>query len=400
MRRLGEIVLEFSRRGAWATLGFAGIGHYAEARLGLPATVLADRVAGPRRLARFPLLRDAYDRGLLGLDACSSSCARSVAGPSGRRGTRLARSRPRGHRQAAARRGAGARAARSRLTPEATDGSLHPTAWRRGWSLHPDCLVAADGELPEIVLSSQAVEHQRMRNRSRTVESPRPPRTAASPLRRHLGRLAAPRSRRRAPPRAAGRTAGARTRPGRFPSATPAGVAGRRPARRSRDRPARPNRTSRQRPVGSRVPDEPALPSVLAARMFSVRARRAPAWVGLLALLEEAALAWDDPRAFPERAADPIYRRDASAARLPAAPRARRSKSTTSSSARAAAATTPPTASRSAPPTTPRSTNTARWPSPERRRWGSHGHGSGAGSRRYRCERRLSETRSSKSAPG
>ncbi len=57
-------------------------------------------------------------------------------------------------------------------------------------------------------------------------------------------------------------------------------------------------------------PDDAALPSVRAARMFSVRARRAPAWVGLLALLEEAAFAWDDPRAFPERAADPIYRRD------------------------------------------------------------------------------------------
>jgi hypothetical protein len=57
-------------------------------------------------------------------------------------------------------------------------------------------------------------------------------------------------------------------------------------------------------------PDEAALPSLRAARMFSVRARRVPAWVGLLALLEEAACAWDDPRACPQRAADPIYRRD------------------------------------------------------------------------------------------
>ena len=44
--------------------------------------------------------------------------------------------------------------------------------------------------------------------------------------------------------------------------------------------------------------------------MFSVRARRVPAWVGLLALLEDAAFAWDDPRACPRRPADRIYRRD------------------------------------------------------------------------------------------
>ncbi len=54
----------------------------------------------------------------------------------------------------------------------------------------------------------------------------------------------------------------------------------------------------------------PALPSVLAARTFSVRARRVPSWVGLLALLEDAAIAWDDPRALPRRRGDAVFRRD------------------------------------------------------------------------------------------
>jgi hypothetical protein len=55
-------------------------------------------------------------------------------------------------------------------------------------------------------------------------------------------------------------------------------------------------------------PEAASLPSVVAARTFSVRARRVPAWVGLLALIEEFALAWDPPRA--GRALDPVLVRD------------------------------------------------------------------------------------------
>ena len=55
-------------------------------------------------------------------------------------------------------------------------------------------------------------------------------------------------------------------------------------------------------------PGAPA--SVLAARTFSVRCRRAPAWVGLLALIEDYARTWDDPANAPRRAADVIYKRD------------------------------------------------------------------------------------------
>ena len=76
-------------------------------------------------------------------------------------------------------------------------------------------------------------------------------------------------------------------------------------------------------------PDPHAAPSVIAARTFSVRSRRLPAWVGLLALLEDFVLTWDPVRegartgattgdparesptrvspAAPKRHGDPVY---------------------------------------------------------------------------------------------
>jgi hypothetical protein len=53
-----------------------------------------------------------------------------------------------------------------------------------------------------------------------------------------------------------------------------------------------------------------ALPSWRAARTFSIRCRRVPVWVGLLAMLEDYVRTWDDPEGIPRRAADRIYSRD------------------------------------------------------------------------------------------
>jgi len=44
--------------------------------------------------------------------------------------------------------------------------------------------------------------------------------------------------------------------------------------------------------------------------MFSIRCRRSPAWVGLLAMLEEFAQTWDDPAPAPVRPGDAVYIRD------------------------------------------------------------------------------------------
>ena len=52
------------------------------------------------------------------------------------------------------------------------------------------------------------------------------------------------------------------------------------------------------------------LPSAWVARIAFVRGRRAPLWVGLLAILEDFALTWDTDAAAPERRDDSIFVRD------------------------------------------------------------------------------------------
>ena len=64
--RLGRLLAEMAERGAWARLRFAGVGHYAEERLGLARTTAEDRVRAARALRRFPLLRAAYASGRIG----------------------------------------------------------------------------------------------------------------------------------------------------------------------------------------------------------------------------------------------------------------------------------------------------------------------------------------------
>jgi hypothetical protein len=54
----------------------------------------------------------------------------------------------------------------------------------------------------------------------------------------------------------------------------------------------------------------PASSALEAARMFSSRRLPIPAWVGLLALLEDFVETWDDPRAHPVRRSDTVYVRD------------------------------------------------------------------------------------------
>jgi hypothetical protein len=58
-------------------------------------------------------------------------------------------------------------------------------------------------------------------------------------------------------------------------------------------------------------PDTAARPSLLAARGFFVRCRRAPAWIGLLAMIENFVVTWDDPDLLPDRGPRRrIYERD------------------------------------------------------------------------------------------
>jgi hypothetical protein len=66
------------------------------------------------------------------------------------------------------------------------------------------------------------------------------------------------------------------------------------------------------------VPDAPELPpSLRAAETFSKSLPGVPRWVGLLAMLEDYADAWDDPAGMPRRAEDRVYVRDGWRCRTP-----------------------------------------------------------------------------------
>ncbi|MFN7965298.1 MAG: HNH endonuclease signature motif containing protein [Acidobacteriota bacterium] len=67
-RTLALLLIEMSDSGALRELGFASIGAYAESRLGLPRTTIEDRVRAARALAKRPVLRRAYLHAGIGLE--------------------------------------------------------------------------------------------------------------------------------------------------------------------------------------------------------------------------------------------------------------------------------------------------------------------------------------------
>jgi hypothetical protein len=70
-RHLGTLLAAMGQAGAWLRLHFAGVGHYAEQRLGLSRTQAQTRARVARRLHDRPVLRRAYDSGALGIEATS-----------------------------------------------------------------------------------------------------------------------------------------------------------------------------------------------------------------------------------------------------------------------------------------------------------------------------------------
>jgi hypothetical protein len=67
--RLGDLLREMCHMGAWKRLGFADVGHYAERRLALSRTAAEDRVWVSRAVREHALIRMAYERGELGWEA-------------------------------------------------------------------------------------------------------------------------------------------------------------------------------------------------------------------------------------------------------------------------------------------------------------------------------------------
>lgn len=262
LRRLGEVVAELDAHGAWATLPFAGIGDYAERRLGRGGTTVEDRVRAARALARRPLLRAAYDAGRVPLEAALLAV---------------------------------------RAMGRVNDGPGRPG---------PGDACEYEREWVDRALESTV---KRMRDELRIVRQ----RLHAAPSVgcRPTTDAEWSAARRREPglARRAVLTAGllAVEAPGAdvFQRLTlPESLAQR---LRAAIDDARRGLTglAESVPWDAPWPHAASLPSVLAARSFTVRARRVPAWVGFLALLEHAACTWDDPRGVPRRPADDVYRR-------------------------------------------------------------------------------------------
>src|SRR5882724_1618447 len=67
--RLGRLLATMGEERAWTRLRFAGVGHYAEERLGLSRTAAQSRARAAHLLGRFPRVREAYEAGTLGLEA-------------------------------------------------------------------------------------------------------------------------------------------------------------------------------------------------------------------------------------------------------------------------------------------------------------------------------------------
>ena len=255
-RRLAQLLADMAEQNAWARLRFDGVGHYAEQRLGMSRSAAQDRVRAHRGLARLPVVRAAYMRGDIGLDAALV----------------LVRILERG---------------------ECADGQAQQ-AWVSR-ARHAS--------------SKRLHDEERLMGRLRAIGSrDMPPDDGAwqRSLRRERGtarrRIAAFGGRALEDP--VGDTFFRLRLPRDLASAFLSCVESTR---------ARLARVVEQVPWDQPWPDEldgsvPA--SLRCARMFSIRCRRAPAWVGLLAMLEEFAQTWDDPAMSPDRSGDAVYIRD------------------------------------------------------------------------------------------
>jgi hypothetical protein len=275
--RLAKVLADLAERGAWSRLRFAGVGHYAEERLGVSRTSAEDRVRVVRSLRQFPHLRAACEAGRIGFEA--TLLILKILG--------------RGPVAADLERAWVARA------EEATVKRLRDEARALGRtrSLRAAGLAGATHAAP----LDDAAWHDSLR---------REPGTARERVQRF------------------GTDAAERPSPDvflrlRLPHELAGDFLGVIEAFR-----VRLSKAADSVPWDEPWPDPHAAPSMVAARTFSVRSRRVPAWVGLLALLEDFLLTWDPPHRVarasagasaggrggastgaPKRPGDPVYSR-------------------------------------------------------------------------------------------
>jgi len=256
-RHLGTVMRDLSERGGWSRLMFRGAGHYAEQRLGLARRTAQNRAMLSRALRRFPRLREAYERGDVGLESALLVVRMLRSAPTVDRTTeeawverarectvkrlrdeRLAHSRNRYD-------GSGPLGARPPLTDSEWHASLRLVPGDQRHRVLRLGLLAVEQGCADVFLRLRLPADLAALFLA-VAES------ATRRLEQEVDRI----------------------------------------------------------PWDQSDPDPVALPSWRAARTFSIRCRRVPVWVGLLAMLEEYVLTWDDPQGMPKRAADRIYSRD------------------------------------------------------------------------------------------
>lgn len=314
--RLGTLLAAMTENQAWSRLRFSGVGHYAEERLGLSRTAAEDRVRAARALRRYPHLRREYEAGGLGLEAVlvvarildeAPTCGSRTTDEE----TWVARSleatvkRLRDEARLIGRRGGEA------ADPEngsghhpSSDAEWHaslrrePGTCRRrilrmgllaaGLGVNPDADLCADsGADPDTVILPTPDVFLRLRL----------PTDLAAQF------VATIETHRRRRAEEAGRVPWEEPWPPQNGSSMPAETSP--PADTSTPAATPPPLAPPPSPATS-----PPLPSLLAARMFSTRCRRVPAWVGLLAMIEDFVLTWDCDARPGHRARDRIFVRD------------------------------------------------------------------------------------------
>jgi len=292
-RDLGDLLSAMARHGDWTSLGFASAAHYACERLGMPRRTAESRMAASNALRRLAHVRAAYRQGRIGLEAAML----------------LHRLLPQGAGEAMQRRWIehAERVTIKRLRDEiqmfqveALDDALAGEG--SGWPGQ----FAADSRPP----ASRAPEAAQV--------SPAFPERPATDEEWHGSLYRAPgRTRRKL-----------RHCMPRWDAATPTSslhaadvflrlrlacdiaepfLAAVESERRRLTRRAEAVESSEG---GTARPDRETDPvSCRLARIYVDRCRRVPAWVGLLALLEDYANTWDDPAGFPKRRWSKTYER-------------------------------------------------------------------------------------------
>ncbi len=285
--RLGRLLAELGDQRAWPRLRFAGVAHYGEERLGLSRTTAEDRARLARELRRLPLVRDAYESGRVDFEAAAivarilrdsgpdpdleSAWVERAAAATIKRmrdeARALGRYRARGWGAASAANAEGEPAAHGDRPAPGRMAPLDDAEWQSSLHREPGFARRRIEMFARLTLSSPDV-FQALPVEPDTCLRLRLPPNLSDTL------LASVESERRRLAVAAGSMAWDEQDPGG------------------------PN------PGGN------ATLSWLLARTFSIRCRRVPSWVGLLALLEDFVATWDVDERSSGRRGDQVYSRE------------------------------------------------------------------------------------------